>query len=350
MLSSMNFFSKTVVLISNKAIGYSGNIKLAHESETLKNELNGYRIVLLSYDRNEPGIYLWSFYGVILALFSKYYILSVLMPPFVSAKRKVVLQLWHGVPMKCIGVNANVYTDEVNARFVREFNHYNYIIVSGDRFQDILKNSFQIKRDSTFVRSGNFVQEDLLRRKVTYDQRKMKILYAPTFREQQDNRAWDLLFDRDQLESWLERNDLSLFCKYHPKDEGAQQWGSSNRVIILDGRHDINQYLLEADVLVTDYSSVAFDASLLGKEVYFYTQDIDEYAQYRGLCCGGMLQQLGYSRSLIDLDDQIKSKMGVGTRDEINADYHQHLSEDNIAYIISNLIKYQNVSDAHLVE
>ena len=38
-----------------------------------------------------------------------------------------------------------------------------------------------------------------------------------------------------------------------------------------------------ADYVVTDYSSVVFEAGLVGKNVVFYTPDIDEYRQSPGL-------------------------------------------------------------------
>ena len=46
---------------------------------------------------------------------------------------------------------------------------------------------------------------------------------------------------------------------------------------------DINDLMVVADILVTDYSSVIFDWYLLDKPVIYFTYDLDEYEAGRGL-------------------------------------------------------------------
>ncbi len=41
--------------------------------------------------------------------------------------------------------------------------------------------------------------------------------------------------------------------------------------------------LKECDILITDYSAAAFEASLLGKKVIFYLWDFEEYKKIRGI-------------------------------------------------------------------
>ena len=46
---------------------------------------------------------------------------------------------------------------------------------------------------------------------------------------------------------------------------------------------DIVELLPLCDFVVTDYSAVVFEALVLGKPVYFYVYDLDEYEQTTGL-------------------------------------------------------------------
>lgn len=46
---------------------------------------------------------------------------------------------------------------------------------------------------------------------------------------------------------------------------------------------DINDLLIVSDILVTDYSSVIFDYVLLDKPVVYFTYDLEEYENDRGL-------------------------------------------------------------------
>src|SRR5699024_11984423 len=45
----------------------------------------------------------------------------------------------------------------------------------------------------------------------------------------------------------------------------------------------INDLLVGSDVLITDYSSIPFEYSLLQKPMIFYAYDYDEYALKRGI-------------------------------------------------------------------
>ena len=59
--------------------------------------------------------------------------------------------------------------------------------------------------------------------------------------------------------------------------------GLGDRVTDASGYGDINDLLTVSDVLVTDYSSVIFEWSLLDKPVVYFIYDIDQYRDSRGL-------------------------------------------------------------------
>ena len=47
-------------------------------------------------------------------------------------------------------------------------------------------------------------------------------------------------------------------------------------------RIDIHHVLVGTDILITDYSSIPFEFSLLGKPMIFFAYDLDEYKETRG--------------------------------------------------------------------
>lgn len=56
----------------------------------------------------------------------------------------------------------------------------------------------------------------------------------------------------------------------------------SENVIVLPKNTDIQKQLIDNSLLITDYSSVAWDFSYMNKPVIFYQFDLNEYLNYRG--------------------------------------------------------------------
>ena len=63
---------------------------------------------------------------------------------------------------------------------------------------------------------------------------------------------------------------------------------------------DITPVLPAADVLVTDYSSIAYDFALLARPMLYLTPDLEQYAASRGfyesieVFCGGSPARMGH--------------------------------------------------------
>ena len=109
------------------------------------------------------------------------------------------------------------------------------------------------------------------------------ILYAPTWRDGDEDPAIPDLDAAKRIAALLEEQDAVLLIRSHPLGAGAYDIPSPRaRLIGSDRLRDITPALPGVDVLVTDYSSLAYDASLVPMPVVYLAPDVAEYARQRG--------------------------------------------------------------------
>jgi CDP-ribitol ribitolphosphotransferase len=120
-----------------------------------------------------------------------------------------------------------------------------------------------------------------------YPQAKDKrlILFAPTFRGRGISDAYYDYSKLDFAQLWDFCGDdtLVLFRMHHFVDEAPpipQQF--RDRLIDVADFPETNDLLRVADVLITDYSSVIYEYSLLNRPMVFYAYDREIYAATRG--------------------------------------------------------------------
>lgn len=113
------------------------------------------------------------------------------------------------------------------------------------------------------------------------------LLYAPTWRDGQRDPAIPTAGDWERITAYLAATDSLLVVRSHPLGVGDYTAGgaASDRVRMLgtDLVGDITPLLPAVDVLITDYSSIAFDFALTGGEVLFLAPDVAEYSSSRGV-------------------------------------------------------------------
>lgn len=112
---------------------------------------------------------------------------------------------------------------------------------------------------------------------------KKLILYAPTFRGSSHyQEAFDCPIDISALKAYA-GEEYALLIHLHPymrsglkiKDED-QRFASQ-----IHGEMTIEELLVITDYLVTDYSSIIFDYSLLKRPIAFFVPDLEEYINER---------------------------------------------------------------------
>ena len=115
------------------------------------------------------------------------------------------------------------------------------------------------------------------------------VLFAPTFRGGGQGNCYYPLekFRPDDLLDALPE-DTVLATKMHPyltERPTCQRAEHANRFIDLTDRYDVNDLLFVSSVLITDYSSVVYEASILNLPMLFYAFDLESYCKERDFYC-----------------------------------------------------------------
>ena len=110
-------------------------------------------------------------------------------------------------------------------------------------------------------------------------------MYAPTFRGNNANNA-HFPFDKLDLTAWgkfLDETDSVLIVKLHPfvkrRIEIPDEY--AHRILDASDYREVNDILFIVDVLITDYSSIIYEMSLLKKPMLFFAFDQKYYEATR---------------------------------------------------------------------
>jgi CDP-glycerol glycerophosphotransferase (TagB/SpsB family) len=217
--------------------------------------------------------------------------------------RAFVVQLWHGIPLKRIQLDSPVTfggrlsprrmlralyrrstasigvvpsASEVSATRLRSAFGLpaDRVVVTGDPRDDVLFRDPAAARTLLAAGIGDYGSDRVL-------------LFAPTWRDGEPDPSIPSSAEWRSIATWLEERASILVLRPHPHSVGDYGPGpeASPRIRLLPAgvQNDINPVLPAVDVLVTDYSSVAFDFALLGRPIAFLAPDAAEYAATRGL-------------------------------------------------------------------
>lgn len=230
-----------------------------------------------------------SFKYFITALKAKYWISSVNIERGLKFKKNntTYLNTWHGAGTKKIG-------NAVSKRKDYDFSNVNYILVQSDFEKNIFINDFGAKPEnlllSGFPRSDelfktNKDQIDIYKHNLKIPKNKKIILYAPTWRESTNNGStYDLNIPLD-IKKWQEKltDEYVILFRTHTFTTNILNLKFNDLIIDVSDYHNVNHLLMISDILITDYSTIVFDYSILEKPFLCFGYDYYEYKNERGL-------------------------------------------------------------------
>lgn len=206
------------------------------------------------------------------------------------------IQLWHAAgAIKKFGWSdpeTAARSERAKVRFQQVYDRFQYIPVGSQQMADIFSESFHVDQ-SHFIYTGvpqtDFYFDDTakkqaharLQEKYPAIIGKTVILYAPTFRKNSLHRM-ELQLDVPLL---LEKLDdrYVILIRLHPSVKEVTNLNDHPRVIVVNDHPHLSELLINSDLLITDYSSIPVEFSLLGKKMIFFTYDLKDYGKTQGI-------------------------------------------------------------------
>jgi CDP-glycerol glycerophosphotransferase (TagB/SpsB family) len=208
------------------------------------------------------------------------------------------IQIWHAVgAVKQFGLKDKSVanrTTKAQQRFTRVYEKFHKVIVGSDAMANVFQEAFNIPKGS-FLRTGiprtdlffdEMKQNEIINKLLLtnpYLGDKKIILYAPTYRDHQQA-SFELRMDLKLMQNEL-AGEYILFIKLHPSSENHINYEEMfpNFVYDFTKYKNINELLIITDLLITDYSSIPYEYSLLNRPMVFFAYDLEEYQLQRGL-------------------------------------------------------------------
>ena len=159
------------------------------------------------------------------------------------------------------------------------------------------------RNDIFFNKQAISSARDGIRRRYNIDKESFVVLYAPTFRDNGYLGAYltDFKAVRDAFEKKFGKECVVL-VRFHPNvDKKRVKIEYGNAVIDATDYPDFQELAMASDCCVSDYSSSPLDFMLMGKPVFLYMKDREEYLRGRGVSEQFLNLPFSYAKNLSDL-------------------------------------------------
>ena len=297
--------SKDVIVFeSNLGRNYTGNPKAIYE-----------RMVELGLDKKYKLIWIFSHPGekikgnakqikrVRLRYFyycaiAKVWVFDCRHPRYlIKRPENLYIQTWHGTPLKKLALDMDV----IDMGGVTDIEHYREEFRKNSSVWDCLisQNSFSTEtfrrcfdfkkkmleigypRNDILFRGNHTEYINKLKKKYQIPMDKKVILYAPTWRDNEyyDDKKYKFATALDFEEAKKALSDeYIMIVKYHYLISERVDWsGFEGFIYSFPAEQEISELYLISNMLITDYSSVMFDYSVLKRPMFFFAYDLENY-------------------------------------------------------------------------
>lgn len=211
-----------------------------------------------------------------------------------KGRKTFYLNTWHGTPIKKMGKDIDVS----NKSFVGKngFEAVDVMLAQGTFDRDIFSRVFEIPsenfaiiglpRNDELVHNNNVSHIAKIKKKLGIDPSKKVILYAPTFREYiKDSGNNCMMAPPIDFSRWEKAIGTKYTVLFRAHYEVARIMDLPHTPFVKDVSSwpNLNELMLASDLLISDYSSIFFDYSILGRPMLTFAYDYDTYAAKRGM-------------------------------------------------------------------
>ncbi len=282
-----------VLFVSFMGKGFNDSPREIYEYMQKHQEYKGYRCIWAFEQPNmfpeiNNTVKIDSFKYFIYALRAKYWITNTNIERGLRFKKKgqKYLNTWHGVALKYIG-------NDVSGRNDYNFDTVDYLCVCGDHDERVFKSAFHAN-EKNYIRCGLPRNEELwnvtelktqkTREKLGLPEDKKIILYAPTWRESNDGGKSYEIKPPINFAKWREVLGDEYIVLFRAHHQTTKVLGIEFNSFIRDYSlyPAVNDLMIASDILITDYSAIAFDYSIMCKPIICFAYDYDTYLAERG--------------------------------------------------------------------
>lgn len=202
------------------------------------------------------------------------------------------IQTWHGgIALKQIEKDAEAHLDADYVRSAQKDSAMIDLMVSNSRFcTDMYRRAFWYdgeiiecgspRVDILFTCDAN--QKKKIKEKLGFQPDDRIVLYAPTFRKDQGTSCYQLDFKRILKALSRDGKAWKFAVRLHPNISGQADFLQYDSEIINATPYpDLYELMAVSDIVITDYSSLMFEAGFVKKPVFLFATDIEDYKQDR---------------------------------------------------------------------
>ena len=215
-------------------------------------------------------------------------------------KNQEYIQCWHGTPLKRLGYdiikegNAMNSVKDIRKKWKKTATACDFLISPSAFVTEKYKSAFNLKELNPNVKIieegyprndflSNYKSSDIdkIKKDLNIPKDKRVILYAPTFRDNEHQSGvgytYKTTVDFDKLKSKYGNDSIILFRAHYLIANSFDFDKYKDFIYDVSNYDDINHLYIISDLLITDYSSVFFDYSILKRPIIFYMYDLDLY-------------------------------------------------------------------------
>lgn len=281
--------NKKVVFLSRQSNMLSLDFRMIQE-ELLKKDKN-IKIVTLS-KKMKDGIEIKYYFYILKQMYhlatSKVCVIDSYVIPVSILKHKKslkIIQIWHAMgAVKKFGYQSldlkGGHSSSI-AYSMSMHKNYDYVISGSDAMTPFFSEAFNTPKEKFLSyglpRMDYLINDhDKIARSIYEKYKDLKkkevILYVPTFRKGEDNKVTDLI-------ECVDLDKYNLIIKQHPN----KKINITDSKVLTCPDFTSLELLTIADYIITDYSAISIEASVLNKPIYFYLYDYNDYCSNNGV-------------------------------------------------------------------
>ncbi len=275
-----------VVLLSPHNANFKDSLMYIRDEFAKRGDFVFYEISSRELDSVKTAIKFFTVKAYILAT-AKYIFLNDTFMPMANlsfSKKTKIVQLWHGQGIMKKFIMDTSLAPDVRKNAQKCADKYTYVVVSSKKIVPICAKAFGVSENKCLP-FGQPASDALYKDTKTHFYEtypslrgRKTVLYAPTFRD--DREADKEILSNFDTEKFIKElgKEYSLLVRLHPQIH-AEVTGEG--IYNATDYDDVNELIRECDILITDYSSICMEFSMLRKPVLFFAYDLEKYKDDR---------------------------------------------------------------------